>query len=102
MVSSLTKEKLEKVLESNDCIKAIGWVKKDKYGFSRTYQFEVRGVVYEIEWWKNISYLHCGEMIVLFDEMNISGTWPHHFKNDIRFYYKGDVCCILPIEEYEK
>ena len=100
MASSLTMEKLEKILESNDCIKAIGWINKDKYGFSRTYQFEVRNVVYEIEWWCNISYLYCGELFVLFDEMRIDSTWPNHFKNNIQFYYQGKVCCILPIEEY--
>ena len=99
MASSLTREAIEKKLKSHNCIKSIGWVNEDEYGFSRTYRFKVRNVTYEIEWWSNISYLHCGEMLIPFEEMQITGTWPHRFKNDIQFYNKGHVCCILPIEE---
>ena len=82
-------------------IKFNGWVKPDKYGFSRTASFTVRGVDYEIEWYRNYSELRCGEMIVLFDSLGISSTWPARYKNFLEFYRLGRASAIIPIEEYE-
>lgn len=101
-MSGLTRDRLEDLMESNPNIKSSGWTNPDKHGFCRTYEFEVRGATYEIEWYCNYSELRCGEMIVLFDNFKIDNTWPHHYKNNLQFYRNGKVCCVIPIEEYKE
>ena len=97
----MNKERVEEILQSSEFIKFNGWIKKDKdSGFSRTCSFSVRGVDYEIEWYCNYSELRCGEMLVLFDNFHITGTWPNHFKNNLQFYFRGKVCAVIPVEEY--
>lgn len=96
----MEKETVEKILKSSKYIKFNGWIEPDKSGFSRTCSFEVRGVEYKILWYCNYSSLHCGEMLLMFDNFHIDNTWPHHFKNNLQFYRKGDVCAVIPIEEY--
>lgn len=100
-MSELTRERIKYLMESNPNIKLADWIKPDKYGFCRTYQFEVRGATYEIEWHCNYSELRCGEMLVLFDDLRISNTWPHHFRNNLQFYRHGQICCVIPVEGYE-
>ena len=98
----MKQEQVESVLTSSDFIKFNGWVKPDKYGFSRTASFTVRGVDYEIEWYCNYSELIRGEMIVPFDDFRIETTWPLCYKRFLQFYRRGEVCAVIPIEEYEK
>ena len=83
-------------------ITETGWVEQDKYGFSRVYAFTVRGVKYVIECWANLCYLKCGELEIVFDSFNFSGTWPNGFKRNLQFYFNGKTIAILPVEEYQK
>lgn len=96
----MKKETVEKILKSTKYIQFNGWINPDKYNFSRTCSFTVRGVEYKIEWYCNYSTLYCGEMLVIFDNFRISDTWPHHYKNGLQFYRRKEVCAVIPIEEY--
>ncbi len=98
----MEKETVEKILKSSKYIQFNGWINPDQYGFSRTCSFAVRGVEYKIEWYFNYSTLYCGEMLTLFDNFRISDTWPHHYKNNLQFYRRGEVCAVIPIGEYPK
>ena len=82
-------------------ITEIGWVEHDKYGFSRAYDFTVRGVKYTVECWANICYLNCGELSIVFDNFEFSGTWPNSFKKNLQFYFNKKTIAILPVEEYQ-
>ena len=56
---------------------------------------------YHILWYANIAYLYAeGDMQIPFDDLKITGSWPNGYKTSLQFYYNGQVCCILPIEEY--
>lgn len=97
----MKRERIENILTSSQYIQFNGWINPDGIsGFSRICSFAVRGVEYKIEWYCNYSSLFCGEMLVIFDNFRISGTWPHHFKNNIQFYRNGEICAVIPIEEY--
>lgn len=69
----------------------------------RAFEFTVKltGKKYKITWWVNICYLttECG-LYMPFNSVEISGTWPNHFKNNLQFTYHKDKCAIVPIEEY--
>lgn len=61
----------------------------------------LNGTDYKITWYCNISYLSDREGLTIpFDQLSITGTWPNQYKNNLQLYYKGNVCCILPLEEY--
>ena len=78
-----------------------GYNPESKTDFDRTIKFSVRGKDYEIEWYKNISYLYIGEVKIPFYNVSVSGTWPNRFKNNLQFVYAGgETICIMPIEEY--
>lgn len=98
----MEKERVEKILKSSKFIKFNGWINPDEYGFSRVCSFEVRGVEYKIEWYCNYSTLYCGEMLVIFDNFNISNSWPHHYADNLQFDRRGETCAVIPIEEYPK
>lgn len=95
-------EDLDKVLSSNKNIENVQVVKLDHETiFERVRLFTIRGQNYKIEWWTNGCYLWCGELSVYFSEVEISGTWPNRFKNNLQFYYDGETVAVIPIEEYE-
>jgi len=97
---SVTRECIESLKNiSSDLIGVKGW--RTSEVLSRYFDFSVRGANYTIEWWSNISYLHCGELIIPFTRLSYLGTWPNSFKHNLQFYYHGDVCAILPVEEWE-
>jgi hypothetical protein len=96
----MTQEYLFDVLNRNKNIINCKWIRFDKHGFSRTCQFFVRGEVYAIEWWANMSYLSVDELIIPFESVELSGSWPNHFKVNLQFEYNGQCCAILPVEEY--
>ena len=61
------------------------------------------GATYNIEWWSNISYLLLpNDMVIPFSSVEVSGTWPNEYKNNLQFYHNGEICAILPIEHYGK
>ena len=92
---------VEKLGSLSPNIKVEGWVNKDDFGFSRDFAFEVRGQRYVLNIWANYSNLMCGELTVLFDRIEFNGCWPDRFKNDLRFYFKGNIVAILPVDEWE-
>lgn len=98
----MEKERVEEILKSSKHIRFNGWIKPNEYGFCRTCSFSVRGVEYEIEWYCNYSELRCGEMLVLFDNFRTENTWPHYYKDNLQFYRNGNVCAVIPIEEYSE
>lgn len=81
----------------------VQWIKHDEHGFSRRIQFVINGIVYRIEWWKNISYLQTQEDLQIpFEYVEVSGTWPNGYKTNLQFYTKGEAVAILPIEKYKE
>ena len=95
-------DEVSKIGHLSSKITEAGWVDHDKYGFSRVYTFTVRGVKYTVECWSNLCYLNCGELAVVFDHFEFSGTWPNSFKKNLQFYFNGKTVAILPVEEYQK
>lgn len=93
-------EEVEKIKGLSSDITNNKWINHDAYGFSREYEFTVRGVRYIIECWANMGYLLCGELKVPFHTFRFDGTWPNNFKNCLQFNYFNKVCAILPVEEY--
>lgn len=93
-------DKVTMIGEWSKDIKAIGWVYPDESGFCRDFEFEVRGQKYRINAWTNYSYLFCGEMFVIFDDVEFSGTWPNHFNNNLVFTRRGNIVALIPVEEY--
>lgn len=108
-VGNMTKEYLESVLKSHELIEGLCEC-PDKDGFNRAFEFTVRGVKYKIIWWCNTSYLHIGEAFLPFGWLEISGTWPNGFKNNIQFadrVKEGQFDCpntvaVIPLEEYKE
>lgn len=70
--------------------------------FNRDRVFTINGNEYHIEWWCNACYLHIGGVIVPFDSVRRSNTWPIMSKLNLQFYDRhGEVCCVIPdIEQY--
>lgn len=69
--------------------------------FNRNRRFIVNGTQYKICWYSNVSYLYCGDIIVPFHAARQSGSWPSRKKLNLQFYdARGDVCCILGIEDW--
>ena len=96
----MKREWIDRLSKISGKITDCEWINFNEFGYSRTFTFKVRNAVYVIEWWVNVSYLKCGEMIIPFTMIDWSGTWPHHFKNNLQFTYLGNICAIIPVEEY--
>lgn len=57
----------------------------------------------KMEWWVNIAYLILdGDIKIPFDKFEASGTWPNHYKTNLQCENRGNVCCIIPLEEYNQ
>lgn len=71
----MSKEELEKKLSS---VGIFGeWVDKDKYGFSRVFQFTIEDQIIKIEWYCNYSTLMIGNAHFCFDRISTSNKYPH-------------------------
>ena len=75
--------------------------------FERSRYFKISGCVFHIDWWVNVPYLTTPNGVVVpfcsvkFCSVKVSNTWPNGSKLNLQFYNQhGDVCCILPIEQY--
>ena len=97
LMEVITLEQIDKILEY-PTIKNIAKV-GDEY-FKRWRHFTVGEHQYRIEWWKNVSYIHCpGNVIVPFHRMRVTNTWPNHSKMNLQFEYGNtDTCCIIKID----
>ena len=97
----ISKEDLDKVLHLNRNIEGVIWDQVKPGEFSRGVYFMVRGMAYKIEWWSNVGYLFKERLQIPFDHVELSGTWPNSFKENLQFHYNGRVCAILPVEPYD-
>ena len=52
------------------------WINSDKYGFSRTFQFELNGQIIKIEWFCNYSTLIIGNAHFWFDRISTYSGYP--------------------------
>ena len=68
--------------ELEEKLKKVGiygeWVRPDKYGFSRIFQFDLNGQTIEIEWYCNYSTLMIGNAHFWFDKISTYSGYPHH------------------------
>jgi len=99
---NITFEALEALLKSHKNIKDVENKQPDTGEFNRDFRFKVSGNQYLITWWKNVCYLHIDtRCFIIFNQVEISGTWPNRAKNNLQFMNAaGDKVCILPIEQY--
>ncbi len=105
----MTKTELEEILRNNKFIENVRQPAPKNNELIREFYFEIRGKTYSIEWWCNIMYFECDEMTIPFGWLEITGTWPNHFKKNIQLYKNApkdrfdhpDVVGIIPLEEYE-
>lgn len=96
-------EQLEKIM--NDELVSGNQVGIDKYGFSRTFEFNVLGHEYKIEWYKNHSTLTCGELKVLFFDVELSNTYPSHPLTEMKLQfrdYHGDCVAAIPVKYWKE
>lgn len=71
--------------------------------FKRIRNFKVCGKEYSIKWYRNGCYLFHHGIEIPFQSVIQKNTWPNHAKVNLQFYDSGlEVCCVLPIEYYEK
>lgn len=92
-------EKLESIAD-HPAIDNFKWVRPDETKFTRTCEFYIRGVRYEVQWFVNYSNLYVGEMQILFDDIRIDGCWPNKFKENLGLLMNGQVAAIIPLIEY--
>ena len=70
--------------------------------YNRVIKFTAFNVEYKIVWWTNVSYLYIGNVQIVFNNIDVSGSWPNKFKLNINFTTPAGTVCILPIKEYEE
>ena len=96
----MKQEELIKILESGV---DDGFIVGLTFDENRTFKFTVKltDKEYILDWWCNICYLttECG-VYIPFDFIEIEGTWPNKYKNNIQLEYCGNQCAIIPVEEY--
>lgn len=99
----IEKDVLKNVLAFAPNVTDVEWINFDTNGFSRTIQFKANEITYKIEWWSNISYLQTNSgLVVPFENVEVSGTWPNRYKTNLQFYNKGVTVAILPLEKYKE
>jgi hypothetical protein len=68
--------------------------------FRRRRDLIINGTMYIISWYINQCYLTRDRLTVPFSFVKQSNTWPNRAKTNLQFYNKkGDICCILMLEE---
>lgn len=66
---------------------------------NRDRSFVLYGMLYRIEWWVNLIYLHHGGAMVVADSVEQSGTWPNSAPLNLQFSYQGSVVCVVELEQ---
>lgn len=95
----MSKEELEKKLSS---VGIFGeWVDKDKYGFSRVFQFTLGDQIIKIEWYCNYSTLMIGNAHFWFDRISISNKYPYRGEW-IEFSFRGEHPVYLKVKQEDK
>jgi hypothetical protein len=96
--TSISMDCLYEVLDSHQ---AIMLTKPEDDLKFRELTASINGIVYQIEWWINISYLTTPNGAILpFHDVAISGTWPNAARLNVQFRYYNEVCFIIPLEDY--
>lgn len=89
----------EELVEKLDKVGIKGeWVRPDKYGFSRMFQFKLGEQVIEIEWFCNYSTLIIGNAHFWFDKINTNSCYPHSGEW-IEFSFSGEKPIHLKVAE---
>jgi len=72
--------------------------------FNRKRRFNIEGNEWRIVWYKNICYLENNNqsLIIPFEQVKLTNTWPTRSKMNLQFYYQGEVCCVLKIEDFDQ
>ena len=77
------------------------WIKPNKYGFSRIFQFELNGQTIEIKWFCNYSTLMIGNAHFWFDRISTWSGYPMQGKW-IEFSYRNEHPLHLKVKESDK
>ena len=77
------------------------WINPDKYGFSRTFQFELNGQIIKIEWFCNYSTLMIGNAHFWFDRISTYSGYPMQGKW-IEFSFGNEHPLHLKVKESDK
>ena len=96
-------EQLEKIM-GNELVCGNN-VAIDEYGFSRTFEFNVLGHDYKIEWYINQSTLTCGELKVFFFDVELSNTHPSHPLTEMKLQfrdYSGNCVATIPVKYWKE
>ena len=68
----------------------------------RRISFSVGGKEYKIEWYWNQSYLYFeNDAMLLFQRVEVSSTWPNHYKANLEFTQRTRTAAIIPLVPYE-
>jgi hypothetical protein len=72
--------------------------------FERVRMLSIDGIgECKIIWYTNGAYIYHNEIIIPFQAVEVSGTWPNKAKANLQFDNSyGEKCCIIPIEYYRK
>ena len=85
----MTIEQLDRVLDYPTI--EVEPFKEDGVHFERRRKLTVDGRRYEIEWWKNISYIHYDGLTIPFDRVKQSNTWSHRSKMKPTLFQADDI-----------
>ena len=95
---SITIDQIDLIL--NECNLVFTRLSLGEEYFERSRRFTVDGISYRIEFWDNLSYLYVDEKLIIpFNLMKKSNTWPNRSNMNIQFYnHLGEIVAVLPIE----
>ena len=92
--SSLFKE-MRETIEGSPAVEDV------KVKSPRAIEFRVRGKKYKVEWYWNQSYLYFDEdSMFLFQEVEVSSTWPNRYKANLQFVQGGKTVAVIPLVPY--
>jgi hypothetical protein len=70
----------------------------ENHNIDRKIEFTVNNTPYAITWWCNQCYLKTGDILILFNDLEIANSWPHESKMNIQFHNNNDDCvCVIKI-----
>ncbi|GAA0348210.1 hypothetical protein GCM10008931_44370 [Oceanobacillus oncorhynchi subsp. oncorhynchi] len=98
--ASELKELLYNTIKNAPNVSYAEWIDSDDYGYSNRLEFIVKNKSYIIVWYWNESKLYFQNGLFCFDKVEVSGTWPNDYKNNLQFYLNGRVVGVIPLEEY--
>ncbi len=81
-------------------------INKDKYGFSRTFEFTVDENNFKIVWFHNQSTLIINNLThVMFFKAELSNTYPSHVGSKTQLQFRclnGNCVAVIPVEWHNK